>query len=111
MTTVANRNTMTATHEMGVMAHAMTTVEETMTVTDTMVVQRTITAGVKAMVTPTMAMVVDLPTAAMIGIGMMTDIVTGMMTGTMTAIGMENQDILAIRMERIEAEGFSLLLK
>jgi hypothetical protein len=102
---------MTATHEMGVMAHAMTTEEETMTVTDTMVVQRTITAGVKAMVTPTMAMVVDLPTAAMIGIGMMTDIVTGMMTVTMTGIGMENQDVLAIRMERIEAEGIRLLLK
>jgi hypothetical protein len=103
MTTVANRNTMTATHGMGIMAHETTIVEEKMIVTDTKAAPKTNAAVEKAMVTPTMAMAVDLTTAAMIEIGMM--------TGTMTATGMENQNVLAILMEKTEAEDIRLLLK
>ena len=102
MTTGVSQNTTTATHAMGIMDHVMTTEEDTMTVTDAMAAQRTITAEAKAT-----AMVVDLPTAAITGVGMMIDIVTGigMMTDIVTE--MENQDVLAILMERIEAEDTS----
>jgi hypothetical protein len=97
---------MTATLGIETMTHAMTTEEDTMTATDTKAAPKTNTEK-----ETTMAMAVDLPTAAIIVIGTMTDIVIGMMTATMTGIGTENQGVLAIPMERTEAEGISMLLK
>lgn len=95
-TTVASQNTMTAALGIETMTQAMTTEEDTMTATDTKAAPKTNTEE-----ETTMAMAVDLPTAAIIV----------MMTATMTGIGTENQGVLAIPMERTEAEGISMLLK